>query len=153
MKKYLMIGLFTLITMVSYSQVVTKKYNKLKQLTTFTVDINSNININKYITPQDTMYQICFYINDSYLTFDASGIEVIFKDSIRIEEDGDCSLLRTNNSGMYKYAYYSYNKELVEKMSQVNMDGFIMHIWSREMSIQNQQLIKKGAKLILNASN
>jgi hypothetical protein len=31
------------------------------------------------------------------------------------------------------------------------MDGFIMHIWSRELTPQSQELVKKGAKLILNA--
>ena len=97
------------------------------------------------------MYQIIFYVRSPYLTFDASDIEVIFKDSTKINEGGDVSFSGTNTPGVYGYTYYSYDKSLVEKMNTVKMDGFVMHIWSREMTPQNQVLIKKGAKLILNA--
>jgi hypothetical protein len=141
-----------------FSQVLTKNFNKLKQETTITVKINSNITICKYIKhnvtdlfEEDTMYQISFYLKDSYLTFEASDLEVVFKDSVRINSNGDVSLSKTSTTGVYGYTYYSYDKSLVEKMSMVDMDGFIMHIWSRETSPQNQILIKKGAKLILNA--
>jgi hypothetical protein len=97
------------------------------------------------------MYQIVFYLRDSYLTLSASDIEVVFGDGTRISESGDVSLSRTNTAGVYGYSFYSYDESLVEKMSKVNMDGFIMSIWSREMTPQNQVLIKKGANLILSA--
>ena len=134
-----------------FSQVLTKTFDRLKQETTFTVEINSNISVNKYINPDDTMYQIVFYLRDSYLTLSASDIEVVFSDGTKISERGDVSLSRTNTAGVYGYSYYSYDESLVEKMSTVNMDGFIMNIWSREMTPKNQELIKKGANLILGA--
>lgn len=134
-----------------FSQVLTKTFDRLKQETTFTVEINSNLSIHKYVNPDDTMYQIVFYLRDSYLTLSASDIEVVFSDGTRISESGDVSLSRTNTAGVYGYSYYCYDESLVEKMSTVNMDGFIMNIWSREMTPKNQELIKKGAKLILGA--
>jgi hypothetical protein len=141
-----------------FSQVLTKKYDRLKQETTISIKINSNITITKYINhnvvdlfEEDTMYQISFYLRDSYLTFEASDIEIVFKDQSRINDNGSVSLSKTSTSGVYGYTYYSYDKSLIEKMSTTNMDGFIMHIWSRELTPQSQELVKKGAKLILNA--
>jgi hypothetical protein len=151
MKKIVITLIAIIFTTDAFSQVLTRTFDRLKQETTFTVVINSNISINKYINPDDTMYQIVFYLRDSYLTLSASDIEVVFGDGTRISESGDVSLSSTNTAGVYGYSFYSYDESLVEKMSKVNMDGFIMSIWSREMTPQNQVLIKKGANLILSA--
>jgi hypothetical protein len=148
MKKLLALAvlLISLASTKGYSQ-YSRKIDNFKGEIICRYDANS-ISFNKYITETDTMYQTAFYIYDTYFTTSASDAILLFSDKTKLELSGNVDINYVS-PGYYRYTYYTYDKEVVEKIATSQLIGFKLHIFEKYLSQSNKPIVKNGANKIL----
>ena len=144
--KYLFILVLVFIYSLSFAQ-----YNR--KVDKFTDEIvcrfaSPNISFYKYINSADTMYQTAFVLYDSYLTVSGKDAILLFSDGSKLELKGEVNSEAASSSN-YRYTFYTYGKEVVEKLSKINIEGFKLHIFEKNISSANRPQIKNAAKTIL----
>jgi hypothetical protein len=148
MKKLLLIFLI-LIIKTSYGQ-FNRKYDKYNQEVVISYN-NTYVSLYKYIKNEDTTYQIAFYTYDNYLTASGNSAILLFSDDSKIELEGDVDVDYANGN-LYRYSFYSYDKKIIEKISEDKLVAFRLHIFDRNVDKKNQNLILQGAKKVLSTN-
>ena len=133
-------------TTISYGQ-YTKKFDKYKNETVHRYE-TPYISFNKYVNSNDTMYQTAFTTYDTYLTASGKGAILLFSDSTKMEFNGEVDV-DYSSKGYYRYTYYNYDKEVVEKLSMTKLIGFKLHIFEKDLSLKNRDLVIAAARKIL----
>jgi hypothetical protein len=123
-----------------------RNYNKYEGEIELTYN-TPNVSFYKYIKNGDTTYQTAFYIYDTYLTT-GSGVILLFSNGDKIEYTNDVDV-KYAYKGYYRYTFYFWTKEVVEKLSNTSLIGYKLHIFEKDLTQQNRNLIMTAAKKIL----
>ncbi|MBU6158440.1 MAG: hypothetical protein KGP35_05345 [Bacteroidetes bacterium] len=132
-----------------------RKYDKFNDEVVCTYNTPS-ISFNKYIKNKsnspypDTSYQTVFYIYDTYLTGSGTNAILLFSDKSKIELEGEVDVTYSHNN-LYRYSFYTYDKEIVEKLSTISLLGFKLHIFEKNLPQSSRNSIITAAKKILSS--
>lgn len=144
MKKLLFIPLL-LISCFCFSQ-YSRKVDKFKDEVVCRF-VTPNVDFNKYIKVSDTTYQTCFTLYDTYLTVSGTDAIILFTDGSKLILKGEVDAAATGSN--YRYTFYTYDKEVVEKLSKLDLEGFKLHIFEKNISKSDRIQIKNAANKIL----
>lgn len=107
-----------------------------------------NVFFSKYINASDTLYQTSFILYDSYLTVSGTDAYLLFADGTKLELKGEVDAGAASGS-KYSYTFYAYGKDLVEKLSKLNLEAFKLHVFEKNISPANRTQIKSAANKML----
>jgi hypothetical protein len=145
--KYLFSLLLT-IFLVNYSEgQLSKKVDKFTGEVQHTYN-TSNVSFNKYVKGADTTYQTSFFLYDTYLTASGTDAILLFSDNTTIELKGEVDVDYSHNN-LYMYTFYTYEKDVVELLSNKTLKAFKLHIFDKNISTTSAGVIKVAAKKIL----
>jgi hypothetical protein len=153
MKNFLFFLLTIILSKYSFGQ-YSRKIDKFKDEVVCTYNTPS-ISFYKYITnktkleePADTSYQTVFYLYDTYLTSSGTDAILLFSDKSKIELSGEVDVAYSHKD-LYRYSFYTYDKDIVEKLSKTSLIGFKLHIFEKNIPQPNRAIILAAAKKIL----
>ena len=136
----------TLVFNVSFGQ-FSREFDKYENEVTLTYN-TPYVSFYKYIKNADTTYQTAFYVYDTYLTSSGRDAVLLFSNGDKLELSGEVDVAYSNN-GYYRYTFYSFDKNIVEKISETKLVGFKLHIFKKDLNAQNITNINTAAKKIL----
>jgi hypothetical protein len=111
-----------------------------------------SISFNKYfkVKGTDTTYQTAFYLYDTYLTASGNDAILLFSDTTNINLEGKVDV-NYSHGNLYRYSFYDYGNEIVEKLSKTSLIGFKLHIFEKKISKTERITIMTAAKKILSS--